>query len=170
MYLSKEYINNGHFRIHYISSPLFILLGFWSQQLIKKNFAKERTDPFSYQDSMKRKDISEQNILAMHKTLAHHGTLQTPKRDLNSGRLNSIVYTLNHPQCTAGPLYSSIHPKLEQIGESLGRLVKTHCSPPLGIPEVRQSAFLKNFQVALILLILRLLLKGLKLACWLSLK
>lgn len=118
----------------------------------------------------KEKMLSEQDILAMHKTLAHQGTLQTPKQDLNSGRLNSIVYTLNHPQRTAGPLYISIQPKLEQIGESLGRLVKTQCSPPLEILEVRQFAFLKSFQVALILPILPLLLKGLKLACWLSLK
>lgn len=105
-------------------------------ELIKKNLAKERIDPFSHQDSMKRKGTSEQNILAMRKTLAHPGTLQTPKQDLNAGRLNSIVYTL-HPQCTADLLYSSAHPKLKQVGESLGRLVKMQCSPPLEILEVR---------------------------------
>ena len=70
--------------------------------------------------------------MAVHKALAP----LTPNQDLNSGCLNATVHTLNYAPWTADVLYGSTYPTLTQIGESLGRLVKTQSSPPLQVLEV----------------------------------
>lgn len=110
-------------------------LAFDYSSFIKKYFLKEKIGPFSYQDSIKRRDPSEQIILAMH--TMYTGKLQTPKEDLNSGHLNSTIYTLTYPRCTADLSYSSIHPKPKQTRDSLARLVKRQMQPPLASLEAR---------------------------------